>query len=95
MKAEDFLNQALGGNQNVATLTFFALTELLDAYGKDLKAENAKLKAEMEDWRNKCVRAEEDNCYYRSIFNGSWPTAIETLEATLKALKEPNATKNG
>ena len=45
-KAEEFLDQALGGNHCVATLTFFALTELLNDYGKDLEADNAKLKEE-------------------------------------------------
>ena len=43
-KAEEFLDQALGGNHYVATLTFFALKELLNDYGKDLQSENAELK---------------------------------------------------
>ena len=46
MKAEDFLDVALGGNTNVATLTFLSLTELLKAYTKALEAENATLKEE-------------------------------------------------
>jgi hypothetical protein len=60
----------------------------LTACYKSLQAENAKLKEERDEWRNKCIMAEDDANYYHAIFDGSWPTAIETLEARLKALKE-------
>jgi len=47
MKAESFLAVALGGNKNVATLTFLSLTKLLNAYAKELQAENATLKEKL------------------------------------------------
>ena len=54
MNAEGFLNVALGGNTNVATLTFLSLTELLDAYTKELKAENTTLREENELLKQLC-----------------------------------------
>ena len=51
MDAEQFLSQALGGNNYVATLTPLALREIMDAYTKHLQVENAKLKAEIASYK--------------------------------------------
>lgn len=31
--------------------------------------------------------SEQDRCYYKSILDGSWPSAIEILEAKINKLK--------
>lgn len=57
---------------------------------KTIKLLQERVKAkdeEMKSWRNKCVLAEDDANYYHSIFDGSWPTAIETLKATLASVQ--------
>ena len=36
----------------------------------------------------RAICAEDDTSYYRSILDGSWPSAVEILEKALKQAKE-------
>lgn len=49
--AEAFLSTALGGNENVGTLTFLALRKLLDAYATHLLATIDRQAEELLVWR--------------------------------------------
>jgi len=45
------------------------------------------LKRIIDDLENSLVETEEELSYYSSIFNGTWPGAVEVLENLLKVLK--------
>ncbi len=45
------------------------------------------LRAEIKRLRNENLIISDDSDYYRCIFDGSWPSAIEILERKIKEIK--------
>lgn len=72
---KDLLNQAGVGNLIPERLVA-AVIERIE-----------QLQTELEQQKNDNIDIEDDLSWYKAIFDGSWPTAVEILERTLAKVK--------